>query len=278
VIWERCAPRRALPSLTQCIHREELELAAYYNEIDKFAAQWLRELIKAGLIADGEVDERDIRDVRADDLKGFTQCHFFAGIGGWSYALRLAGWPDDRPVWTGSCPCQPYSVASVGHGGAQGQGDDRHLWPTWFPLIEESRPSVVFGEQVAAAIKWGWWDEAAMDLERAAYACAAAVLRADAIGLEHERKRLYWVADAGGAGLQGPGNDTSILWRNEKALAVNGDAIARARRALAGDYSGLLSGDGVSVVMERNALKGYGNAVVPKNAQVFIEAYLDSQG
>ena len=87
---------------------------AYYNEHDPFAAAWLRELIKEGLIADGEVDERDIKDVQADDVRGFTQCHFFAGIGGWSYALRLAGWPDDREAWTGSFPCQPFSSAARG--------------------------------------------------------------------------------------------------------------------------------------------------------------------
>ena len=86
-------------------------MSAYYNEIDPFAAQWLRELIKAGHIALGEVDTRSIENVAADDLAGFTQCHFFAGIGTWSYALRCAGWPDDRPVWTGSCPCQPFSSA-----------------------------------------------------------------------------------------------------------------------------------------------------------------------
>jgi DNA (cytosine-5)-methyltransferase 1 len=33
---------------------------AYYNEIDPFAAQWLRNLIDAGHIAPGDVDERDI--------------------------------------------------------------------------------------------------------------------------------------------------------------------------------------------------------------------------
>ena len=70
-------------------------MAAYYNEIDKFAAAWLRELIKDKLIADGEVDERDIRDVQPEDVHGFTQCHFFAGIGGWPLALQLAGiFPD----------------------------------------------------------------------------------------------------------------------------------------------------------------------------------------
>ena len=87
---------------------------SYYNEIDPKAAAWLRELIAAGLIAPGDVDERSIADVRPDDLAGYGQHHFFAGIGGWSYALRLAGWPDDRPVWTGSCPCQPFSAAGKG--------------------------------------------------------------------------------------------------------------------------------------------------------------------
>jgi DNA (cytosine-5)-methyltransferase 1 len=109
---------------------------AYYNEIDKYAAQWLRNLITAGHIAPGEVDERSILDVAPDDLRGFAQCHFFAGIGVWSYALRLAGWPDDRSVWTGSCPCQPFSVAGMGGG----FDDERHLWPFWFHLIESRRP------------------------------------------------------------------------------------------------------------------------------------------
>jgi len=89
-------------------------MSAYYNEFDPKAAAWLRELIKAGLIADGEVDERSIVDVRAVDLRGFRQCHFFAGIGGWSYALRLAGWSDDRAAWTGSCPCQLHAARRAG--------------------------------------------------------------------------------------------------------------------------------------------------------------------
>ena len=77
-------------------------MTAYYNEIDDYAADWLDNLIAGGHIAPGVVDRRSIEDVQPDDLRGFTQCHFFAGIGVWSYALRLAGWPDGRPVWTGS--------------------------------------------------------------------------------------------------------------------------------------------------------------------------------
>lgn len=70
-------------------------MTAYYNEFDPFAAKWLRNLIDAGLIAPGIVDDRSITDVTPADLEGFKQCHFFAGIGGWSLALRLAGVPDD---------------------------------------------------------------------------------------------------------------------------------------------------------------------------------------
>lgn len=169
-------------------------MAAYYNELEPFAADWLRNLIRAGLIADGEVDTRSIVDVQPDDLRGFTQCHFFAGIGGWSYALRLAGWPDDRAVWTGSCPCQPFSAAGKGDGTA----DPRHLWPTWFRLIRECRPSVVFGEQVAAAITHGWLDLVSDDLEDCDYAVGAAVLPAASVGAPHRRDRLWFVAHANG--------------------------------------------------------------------------------
>lgn len=167
-------------------------MSAYYNEIDPFAAQWLRELIKAGHIAPGEVDTRSIENVAADDLAGFTQCHFFAGIGTWSYALRCAGWPDDRPVWTGSCPCQPFSAA----GKRKGTADERHLWPSFFRLISQCRPDVIFGEQVASPDGLAWLDIISSDLEAAHYACGAVDTCAAGFGAPHIRQRLYWVADA----------------------------------------------------------------------------------
>lgn len=164
----------------------------YYNDNDPKSSAWLKELIYDGLIPMGEVDERSILDVTGSDLKGYTQCHFFAGIGGWSEALRLSGWPADRPVWTGSCPCQPFSCA----GKRAGEKDERHLWPEFRRLIAECNPSVVFGEQVASKDGRLWLSGVRSDLEGMAYAVGAADLCAAGVGAPHIRQRLYWVADA----------------------------------------------------------------------------------
>ncbi|MCK7031702.1 DNA cytosine methyltransferase [Enterobacter kobei] len=166
--------------------------AAYYNEIDPFAAQWLRNLIAGVHIAPGEVDERSIEDVTPDDLRGFTQCHFFAGIGVWSHSLRLAGWHDDKPVWTGSCPCQPFSAAGKGDGFA----DERHLWPHFFHLISERRPQHVFGEQVASGNANTWFDLVQADLEGMGYAFGLVPFTSASIGAPHIRERAYWVAES----------------------------------------------------------------------------------
>lgn len=161
----------------------------YYNEFDRKKAAWLRNLIEEGLIADGIVDERSITEVEPDDLAGFSQHHFFAGIGLWSLCLRRAGWPDDRPVWTGSCPCGPFSEAGKG----LGFDDPRHLWPEWFRLIRERRPDVVFGEQSANAVEW--IDLVSSDLEGISYAIGTPDIPAAGFGGAHKRQRFGFVAD-----------------------------------------------------------------------------------
>ena len=278
-----------------------MSAAAYYNEIDPFAAQWLRNLIAAGHIAPGEVDERSIEDVTPDDLRGFTQCHFFAGIGVWSHSLRLAGWPDDRPVWTGSCPCQPFSAAGKGDGFA----DERHLWPHFFHLISERRPQHVFGEQVASGNANAWFDLVQADLEGLGYAFGLVPFTSAGIGAPHIRERAYWVANAysvisdrrGNVRAPGREQDSTApagLRGDYRALEVNGfwrDADwllcrdGKWRPVEPGTFP-LVDGaaarmgrvePGVARVASSNRvgrLKGYGNAINAKAAAAFIRAYM----
>lgn len=190
-------------------------MRAYYNEWDTYAAEWLRNLIAAGLLPAGDVDERSIADVQPGDLAGYTQCHFFAGIGGWGLALQLAGWSADRPVWTGSCPCQPFSVA----GSQRGFDDERHLWPQFRRLIAERQPSVVFGEQVAGAPDWLRLVRG--DLEAVGYAMGAVPIEAASADADHFRDRYWFVADRDSSGWQ-PGEQASTSARHGHSSAPDG--------------------------------------------------------
>lgn len=224
-------------------------MSAYYNEIDPYAAQWLRNLISAGRIAPGDVDERDIRDVRADDVRGYDQCHWFAGIGGWSLALRLAGWPDDRPVWTGSCPCQALS------GAARGQTVADDLWPAWLPLVAANRPGTLFGEQVAH--KGTWLDQVCDDLDLLGYEVGAAVLPAVSVGADHARPRIYFVGHT---------------YRDRKP-SVRVDGKVEGLRRDRSDAGGVVSADGLSGRMA--IFRAFGNAIVPQVAAEFISAFME---
>lgn len=277
----------------------------YHNEFDPQAAQWLRNLIASGLIPAGDVDERSIEDVRPNDLRGYTQCHFFAGIGGWPLALDLAGWPRDMPAWSGSCPCQPFSAAGKGDGFA----DERHLWPAWFHLIRECRPNVVFGEQVASAIRHGWLDLVSADLEAEGYAVGGAVLGAHSVGAPHIRQRLYWVADSMQSGRPerrtgarngqtarcsglGDANDTGSQGhgRHFNVNDAEGRQDARRHGATSGFWPGewRTGADGKARLIEPGLeplahgvsarvvrLRAYGNAIVPQTAAAFIGSFIE---
>jgi DNA (cytosine-5)-methyltransferase 1 len=227
-------------------------MAVYYNDADPAACAWLRELIAAGLLPDGVVDDRSILEVEPADLHGFTQCHFFAGIGGWPYALRLAGVSEDLSVWTGSPPCQPFSQA----GQRKGQDDDRHLAPAFLRLVAACRPELVFGEQVASAAVlgkvgcaartaaegktgWAWFDALAADLEAASYAVAAADLPAAGIGAPHIRQRLFF----GAVALDPGGLGDSLGARSQGRVGMSGRSDQRAAGP-AGLAGGMADGNG----------------------------------
>ena len=246
----------------------------YYNEFDPKTAAWLRELIKAKAIPNGHVDERSISDVSPNDLTGYVQCHFFAGIGGWSYALQLAGWPEDRPIWTGSCPCQPFSTAGKG----LGDKDERHLWPTFFTLIRECRPEFVFGEQVASSIGKGWLDWVSTDLEKEGYACGASVLGAHSIGAPHIRQRVYWIANNISKGREGlePSENIGIPrqwnWRGKEDMQFLAERpFSRTDRW----PQPLIRRVDDGLPSRLASLHGYGNAIVPQVAAEFICASIE---
>lgn len=242
-------------------------MTAYYNEFDPYAAQWLRNLINAGELAPGDVDDRSIVDVRPDDLRGYTQCHFFAGIGGWGLALRLARWPDDRPVWTGSCPCQPLSST----GSRKGHADQRHLWPAFYGLISECSPSVVFGEQVASRDGREWLSAVRADLETLGYAVGAADLCAASVGAPHIRQRLFWLANAERGRLQGRDIRLPDTETGEPPASGGETTWARWWGPKSGEPELAFMAHGIPVGVA--AVRAYGNAIVPQVAAKFIEAY-----
>lgn len=319
----------------------------YYNDNDSFCCEWIKNLINNGIIPKGVVDNKDIKDVKAQELSKYTQCHFFAGIAGWSYALQLAGIPEDMQVWTGSCPCQPFSIA----GKRLCEQDERHLWPSFFRLISECKPPIIFGEQVASKDGRRWLSGVRDDLETLGYAVGAADLCAPcaskeelvelvsehsnevlwrghlAIGAPHVRQRYFWVAYSndsnrrsctvqsiegrskrtskiGGSsnfdwlgepnqsGLQGwpqteragkfsPWSSSMVIRREDEKycrISIESGDVPLAYglpRGLGRKFPKLAG-------VVRNArsnrvgrLRGYGNAIVPQVAAIFISSFMD---
>jgi len=162
----------------------------YYNDIDINAVRLLDRLQMDGEITADLIDHRDIAEVQAHELQGFTRCHFFAGIGGWELALNWAGFPRERVVWTGSCPCQPFSNLGL----HKGLDDERHVWPAWRDLIAQRRPTTIFGEQVASKDGFEWLARVFIELEALGYKVAGADLCAAGVAAPHARSRIYWGA------------------------------------------------------------------------------------
>ena len=282
-------------------------MTAFYNEINPYAAVWLRNLIAAGEIPEGDVDERSIEDIEAAELEAYTQVHLFAGIGGWPYALRLAGWPDEAPVWTGSCPCQPLSSA----GKRQGETDKRHLWPAFYRHISQCRPATIFGEQVASTDGREWYAAVRLDLEDLGYACGAADLAAASVGAPHIRQRLFWVGHSESLARNGerfgeasnPAQQQTRrhgLWAKHDQL-VDADSQGSQRRRIgplehADQFTPWSSSelvpcaDGKTRVTQPGLcpladgvpnrvgrLRAYGNAIIPALAAEFVTAFMEAR-
>jgi DNA (cytosine-5)-methyltransferase 1 len=269
----------------------------YYNEWDKPTANWLRELIKRKLLPEGYVDERSITEVTASDLEGFTQCHFFAGIGGWSRALQLCRIPSTVKLWTGSPPCQPFSQA----GSQRGKFDERHLAPTFLKLIDQCKPPIVFGEQVAKAVEDGWLDDLHVEFEKQGYAIGTSILSGGIVGAPHKRERLFFgairsVVDSNrheywSKVFRGNGKaygteiiDWKEIFESWKSMGTGSNVLGswdsgRPNLCRDGKFRIIepsipLLVNGISSGMGR--LRGFGNAIIPPLAASFIQDFLIS--
>lgn len=269
-------------------------MKVYYNENDPQKVFWLKELMNDGVITPGEIDERSITDVQPADLVGFTRCHFFAGIGIWDYALIHAGWPVDREVWTGSCPCPPFSTAGkkkacsecggtnpVPHVGRTGYfvcclcghawfADARHLWPEMWRLKRDQRPPSFFGEQVASEDGRTWFASVRASLEILGYAARGFDLCAAGVGSPTIRQRLFFVADT-----------VSERWRE---VRDHNSEYDRHISPAGGEVSGMANGEGergkrsagnVEEAKEKERLQNNGSKL---NGSGEIGGLVDSNG
>lgn len=263
----------------------------YYNEFDEDIAKWLKELIAEGVLPKGDVDTRSIVEVKPSDLKGYTQCHFFAGIGGWPFALKLAGIPEDFNIWTGSCPCQPFSVANSRF--SKGLDDERNLWGYFFNLIKECSPSMVVGEQVEAAIPKGWLDIVKGNLESKDYAFGCSVLSASLTGAPHLRRRLYWggikeelLEDSDSLGISWRNSVGSEGWSPRQLQESNQEWLSRIT-SFWSDGEWVEGTRGEAFLLEHGTFpladgfpsfvvecRGYGNAIVPQLGAAFVRCLL----
>ena len=92
-------------------------------------------------------------------------------------------------IITGGYPCQPFSVA----GRKKGEEDPRHVWPEYFRLIKELKPTWVIGENVSGHIKLGL-DTVLENLESEGYSTRTFSISASSVGANHQRERVWIIA------------------------------------------------------------------------------------
>lgn len=236
----------------------------------------------------------------------------FSGIGGFSLGLERAGmetvafcemdaaaravlkkhWPDvpcymdvreltkqrleadgisSPDVICGGFPCQDISLAGRGAGLA---GERSGLWWEFHRLIEELGPKAVLAENVSVLRSRGL-DEVLRSLDALGYDAEWHCIPASHVGAPHQRDRIWIIAYARSAGLQGPlivGDSVPLSTRT--SLAQLGDLSVSVGSSWPSHSEYLRVGDGVSRGMDR--LKQCGNAVVPLIPELIGKALMEA--
>lgn len=253
-------------------------MTAYYNEIDPYCCRVLDKNIRAGHLPYGVIDDRDIRDVRADELVGFSQLHLFAGIGGFPLACRMVGLPDTFGIVTGGFPCQDISKAGRGAGI---DGERSGLWAEMVRLIGELRPRYALMENVSMLLARGL-GRVLGDLAACGFDAEWSVVSACSVGAPHTRERVFIVAYPHCVGCQARDVQDRVVSEALAQAAREGQwqfRIGRAygRRVRAIPNAGVCRvADGVPGRLDR--YRAVGNAVVPEAACVPLRRILAMEG
>lgn len=188
---------------------------------------------------------------------------------------------------TGGFPCQPFSQA----GQRRGTDDDRYLWPEMLRIIREFQPSWVIAENVSGLVTWSdglVFETVCSDLEAAGYEVQSFIVPAAAVGAPHRRDRIWFVAtdtkrsrrvarlESGvPTQQQAPERperehaDWSRGWR-EVAFAT---CVPRVDDGLPPRVVRLPNGSTITEAKWRKeAIKAYGNAIVPQVAMEIMKS------
>jgi DNA (cytosine-5)-methyltransferase 1 len=196
-------------------------------------------------------------------------------------------------VICGGFPCQPFSQA----GKQLAEKDVRHLWPEYFRLVKECRPSWVIGENVIGLINLGL-DAVLDDLEGIGYATRTFDIPACAVGAPHYRRRVWIIANAtsGGraSGFNGDTKSTDVVSYSEDLaysdcpLLQGGGGNNEEGRKESSRYARLACGEPEStweieprmgrvangVPSRVDRIKALGNAVVPQIPEIIGRAIM----
>jgi len=213
-------------------------------------------------------------------------------------------WKNKTPyILTGGFPCQPFSQA----GKRKGTADDRYLWPEMFKVIQLYQPQWVIAENVRGLTTWNEGmvlEQVCTDLESEGYEVQPLIIPACGVNAPHRRERVWIIAHSLNSRRQGqPLNRTSgqsAVVTNSRSQRWEPGSEDQSERtsnndqqqgwpdwsrdwqevAFATCYDGVddriprkLGNTTISSARwRREALKAYGNAIVPQVAIEIMEA------
>lgn len=164
----------------------------------------------------------------------------------------------------GGFPCQDISVSNPFAAGIEGARSG--LWGEYARLIGELRPRIVFVENSPMLLSRGM-GRVLGDLASLGYDAQWDCISGCHVGAPQIGERLWLCASPMREGWQRREQYVSASRVSRQASTISGDGFAHARRVVVGDCSGLRTDHGFSVTMERAAIHGLGNAVIPQVAE-----------